>query len=255
MNNKDLSDMKILEVLKKMLSCDTTGKSEENVCHSPAEESHKTETKATDDYASPDDIRLAVGDDTLVLVYDLLLGGLHNALAYDPCSGIVKDCFSEIHSILAENLEEAYQSIIVKTGEHEYLLNIGANLLLSIGEWPQEICEDLIDAFYPVIKLFVDNHIVGNKVGVYSIFTNDGTSVGLPGLIHNLEKDGYLCCGVGTTFYKDSSSLERVKGWENFTHIDMNELPENIVKAPNIEQACDMTLSFLHDEVIAEIGK
>ncbi len=246
--------MKTLEILKEMLACDTAHISKENICHSTVEESHKAETKTTDDYASPDDIRLVVGNDTLVLVYDVGLGGLHNALSYDPCSGNVKDCFSEISNIVVENLEEACQSIIVKKGEHEYLLNIGANLLLGTGNLPQEICENSIDAFYPAIKRFVDDHIVGDKVGVYSIFTDDGTSVGLLGLIQNVEKDGYICRGVGTTFGKESSSLGRARGWENFTYVDMNELPENILKAP-IQQAYGMTLSVLHDKVVAEMGK
>lgn len=247
--------MKILEILKKILSSDATGNSEENMSLCSAGEPY-AETKTANDYVAPDDIRLVVGDDMLAIIYDIQIGGLHNALSYDPCSGIFKDCLSEINNIVCENLEEVYQSIIVKTNEHEYLLNIGTNLMLGASSLSQEIYEILIDAFYPIIKRFIDDHITGNKVGIYSIFANEngGTSVGLQGLVRNIEKDGYVCVGVGTAFKynKVPFSLEIAKEWENFTYIDMNELPENILKSP-ISQAQTMILSLLHNKVIAKM--
>ena len=115
--------MKLLEILKRMLSCATTETSE------PTEVSKSTvlplvdSNKESKDYADLDDIRLVVGDKTLALVYNVCMGGLHNVLHYDPCSHDTQDCFSEINAIIEKNLEEAYESIVVKTGENQYLLN------------------------------------------------------------------------------------------------------------------------------------
>ncbi len=242
--------MKLLEILKRMLSCATTETSE------PTEVSKSTvlplvdSNKESKDYADLDDIRLVVGDKTLALVYNVCMGGLHNVLHYDPCSHDTQDCFSEINAIIEKNLEEAYESIVVKTGENQYLLNIGVNLLLGPGSLSQQLCDDVINVFYPIIKRFIDEHVVNNKVGVYSVFTGgNGTSVGLLGLINLLEKDGYICCGVGTSYDSHSYPLKRAKGWHGFTYIAMEELIKNTEKLPKIK-----ILSLLHDELVAKMG-
>lgn len=242
--------MKLLEILKKMLSCATTETSE------PTEVSKSTvlplvdSNKGTKDYADLDDIRLVVGDKTLALVYNVCMGGLHNVLHYDPCSHDTQDCFSEINAIIEKNLEEAYESIVVKTGENQYLLNIGVNLLLGPGSLSQQLCDDVINVFYPIIKRFIDEHVVNNKVGVYSVFTGgNGTSVGLLGLVNLLEKDGYICCGVGTSYDSHSYPLKRAKGWHGFTYIALEELIKDTEKLPKIK-----ILSLLHDELVAKMG-
>lgn len=242
--------MKLLEILKRMLSCATTETSE------PTEVSKSTvlplvdSNKESKDYADLDDIRLVVGDKTLALVYNVCMGGLHNVLHYDPCSHDTQDCFSEINAIIEKNLEEAYESIVVKTGENQYLLNIGVNLLLGPGSLSQQLCDDVINVFYPIIKRFIDEHVVNNKVGVYSVFTGgNGTSVGLLGLVNLLEKDGYICCGVGTSYDSHSYPLKRAKGWHGFTYIALEELIKNTEKLPKIK-----ILSLLHDELVAKMG-
>lgn len=94
--------MKLLEILKRMLSCATTETSE------PTEVSKSTvlplvdSNKESKDYADLDDIRLVVGDKTLALVYNVCMGGLHNVLHYDPCSHDTQDCFSEINAIIPQ---------------------------------------------------------------------------------------------------------------------------------------------------------
>lgn len=242
--------MKLLEILKRMLSCATTETSE------PTEVSKSTvlplvdSNKESKDYADLDDIRLVVGDKTLALVYNVCMGGLHNVLHYDPCSHDTQDCFSEINAIIEKNLEEAYESIVVKTGENQYLLNIGVNLLLGPGSLSQQLCDDVINVFYPIIKRFIDEHVVNNKVGVYSVFTGgNGTSVGLLGLVNLLKKDGYICCGVGTSYDSHSYPLKRAKGWHGFTYIAMEELIKDTEKLPKIK-----ILSLLHDELVAKMG-
>lgn len=241
--------MKLLEILKRMLSCATTETSE------PTEVSKSTvlplvdSNKETKDYADLDDIRLIVGDKTLTLVYNVCLGGLHNVLSYDPCSGATQDCFSEINAIIEKNLEEAYESIVVKTGENQYLLNIGVNLLLGPGSLSQQLCDDVINVFYPIIKRFIDEHVVNNKVGVYSVFTGgNGTSVGLLSLVNLLEKDGYICCGVGTSYDNHSYPLNRAEGWDGFTYIALEELIKGTEKLPKIK-----ILSLLHDRLVAKM--
>lgn len=241
--------MKLLEILKRMLSCATTETSE------PTEVSKSTvlplvdSNKESKDYADLDDIRLVVGDKTLALVYNVCMGGLHNVLHYDPCSHDTQDCFSEINAIIEKNLEEAYESIVVKTGENQYLLNIGVNLLLGPGSLSQQLCDDVINVFYPIIKRFIDEHVVNNKVGVYSVFTGgNGTSVGLLGLVNLLEKDGYICCGVGTSYDSHSYPLKRAKGWHGFTYIALEELIKGTEKLPKIK-----ILSLLHDRLVAKM--
>lgn len=242
--------MKLLEILKKMLSCATTETSE------PTEVPKSTvlplvdSNKESKDYADLDDIRLVVGDKTLALVYNVCLGGLHNVLHYDPCSHDTQDCFSEINAIIEKNLEEAYKSIVVKTGENQYLLNIGVNLLLGPGSLSQQLCDDVINVFYPIIKRFIDEHVVNNKVGVYSVFTGgNGTSVGLLGLVNLLEKDGYICCGVGTSYDSHSYPLKRAKGWHGFTYIALEELLKDKEELPMAS-----ILSLLYDELVAKMG-
>lgn len=241
--------MKLLEILKRMLSCATTETSE------PTEVSKSTvlplvdSNKRSKDYADLEDIRLVVGDKTLALVYNVRLGGLHNVLSYDPCSGATQDCFSEINAIIEKNLEEAYESIVVKTGENQYLLNIGVNLLLGPGSLSQQLCDDVINVFYPIIKRFIDEHVVNNKVGVYSVFTGgNGTSVGLLSLVNLLEKDGYICCGVGTSYDNHSYPLKRAKGWHGFTYIALEELIKGKEKSPEVN-----ILSLLHDKLVAKM--
>ena len=241
--------MKLLEILKRMLSCATTETSE------PTEVSKSTvlplvdSNKESKDYADLDDIRLVVGDKTLALVYNVCMGGLHNVLHYDPCSHDTQDCFSEINAIIEKDLEEAYESIVVKTGENQYLLNIGVNLLLGSGSLSQQLCDDVINVFYPIIKRFIDEHVVNNKVGVYSVFTGgNGTSVGLLGLVNLLEKDGYICCGVGTSYDSHSYPLKRAKGWHGFTYIALEELIKGTEKLPMIK-----ILSLLHDRLIEKM--
>uniref|UniRef100_UPI003FF1491F hypothetical protein n=1 Tax=Alloprevotella sp. TaxID=1872471 RepID=UPI003FF1491F len=205
--------------------------------------------KESKDYADLDDIRLIVGDKTLALVYNVCLGGLHNVLSYDPCSHDTQDCFSEINAIIEKNLEEAYESIVVKIGENQYLLNIGVNLLLGPGSLSQQLCDDVINVFYPIIKRFIDENVVNNKVGVYSVFTGDnGTSVGLLSLVNLLEKDGYICCGVGTSYDNHSYSLKRAKSWHGFTYIALEELIKGTEKLPMIK-----ILSLLHDRLIEKM--
>lgn len=242
--------MKLLEILKKLLSCATTETSESTEVGKSTVLPLVDSNKETKDYADLDDIRLIVGDKTLTLVYNVCLGGLHNVLSYDPCSGATQDCFSEINAIIEKNLEEAYESIVVKTGENQYLLNIGVNLLLGPGSLSQQLCDDVINVFYPIIKRFIDEHVVNNKVGVYSVFTGgNGTSVGLLGLVNLLEKDGYICCGVGTSYDSHSYPLKRAKGWHGFTYIALEELIKDTEKLPKIK-----ILSLLHDELVAKMG-
>ena len=240
--------MKLLEILKKMLSCATTETSESTEVGKSTVLPLVDSNKETKDYADLDDIRLIVGDKTLALVYNACLGGLHNVLSYDPCSGATQDCFSEINAIIEKNLEEAYESIVVKTGENQYLLNIGVNLLLGPGSLSQQLCDDVINVFYPIIKRFIDENVVNNKVGVYSVFTGDGTSVGLLSLVNLLEKDGYICCGVGTSYDNHSSPLKRAKGWHGFTYIALEELIKGTEKLPKIK-----ILSLLHDRLIEKM--
>ena len=101
--------------------------------------------KGAKDYADLDDIRLVVGDYTLTLVYNVCLGGLHNVLSYDPCSGATQNCFTEINAIIEKSFDEVYDSIVVKTGENQYLLNIGVNLMLGPGSLSQQLCDDVIN--------------------------------------------------------------------------------------------------------------
>lgn len=241
--------MKLLEILKKLLSCATTETSESTEVGKSTVLPLVDSNKETKDYADLDDIRLIVGDKTLTLVYNVCLGGLHNVLSYDPCSGATQDCFSEINAIIEKNLEEAYESIVVKTGENQYLLNIGVNLLLGPGSLSQQLCDDVINVFYPIIKRFIDEHVVNNKVGVYSVFTGgNGTSVGLLGLVNLLEKDGYICCGVGTSYDSHSYPLKRAKGWHGFTYIALEELIKGKEKSPEVN-----ILSLLHDKLVAKM--
>ena len=241
--------MKLLEILKKMLSCATTETSESTEVGKSTVLPLVDSNKETKDYADLDDIRLIVGDKTLALVYNACLGGLHNVLSYDPCSGATQDCFSEINAIIEKNLEEAYESIVVKTGENQYLLNIGVNLLLGSGSLSQQLCDDVINVFYPIIKRFIDENVVNNKVGVYSVFTGgNGTSVGLLSLVNLLEKDGYICCGVGTSYDNHSYPLKRAKGWHGFTYIALEELIKGTEKLPKIK-----ILSLLHDRLIEKM--
>lgn len=241
--------MKLLEILKKLLSCATTETSESTEVGKSTVLPLVDSNKETKDYADLDDIRLIVGDKTLTLVYNVCLGGLHNVLSYDPCSGATQDCFSEINAIIEKNLEEAYESIVVKTGENQYLLNIGVNLLLGPGSLSQQLCDDVINVFYPIIKRFIDEHVVNNKVGVYSVFTGgNGTSVGLLSLVNLLEKDGYICCGVGTSYDNHSYPLNRAEGWDGFTYIALEELIKGTEKLPKIK-----ILSLLHDRLVAKM--
>lgn len=240
--------MKLLEILKKMLSCATTETSESTEVGKSTALPLVDSNKESKDYADLDDIRLVVGDKTLALVYNVCLGGLHNVLHYDPCSHDTQDCFSEINAIIEKNLEEAYESIVVKTGENQYLLNIGVNLLLGPGSLSQQLCDDVINVFYPIIKRFIDENVVNNKVGVYSVFTGDGTSVGLLSLVNLLEKDGYICCGVGTSYDNHSSPLKRAKGRLGFTYIALEELIKGTEKLPMIK-----ILSLLHDRLIEKM--
>lgn len=241
--------MKLLEILKKMLSCATTETSESTEVGKSTVLPLVDSNKETKDYADLDDIRLIVGDKTLALVYNACLGGLHNVLSYDPCSGATQDYFSEINAIIEKNLEEAYESIVVKTGENQYLLNIGVNLLLGSGSLSQQLCDDVINVFYPIIKRFIDENVVNNKVGVYSVFTGgNGTSVGLLSLVNLLEKDGYICCGVGTSYDNHSYPLKRAKGWHGFTYIALEELIKGTEKLPKIK-----ILSLLHDRLIEKM--
>lgn len=241
--------MKLLEILKKLLSCATTETSESTEVGKSTVLPLVDSNKETKDYADLDDIRLIVGDKTLTLIYNVCLGGLHNVLSYDPCSGATQDCFSEINAIIEKNLEEAYESIVVKTGENQYLLNIGVNLLLGPGSLSQQLCDDVINVFYPIIKRFIDEHVVNNKVGVYSVFTGgNGTSVGLLGLVNLLEKDGYICCGVGTSYDSHSYPLKRAKGWHGFTYIALEELIKGKEKSPEVN-----ILSLLHDKLVAKM--
>lgn len=163
--------MKLLEILKRMLSCAATEASESTEVSKSTVLPLVDSNKESKDYADLEDIRLVVGDKTLALVYNVRLGGLHNVLSYDPCSGATQDCYSEIKVIIEKNLEEAYESIVVKTGEDQYLLNIGVKLRLGNGSLSQQLCGDVINVFYPIIKRFIDEHVVNNKVGVYSVFT------------------------------------------------------------------------------------
>lgn len=241
--------MKLLEILKKLLSCATTETSESTEVSKSTVLPLVDSNKGSKDYADLDDIRLVVGDKTLALVYNVRLGGLHNVLSYDPCSGATQDCFSEINAIIEKNLEEAYESIVVKTGENQYLLNIGVNLLLGPGSLSQQLCDDVINVFYPIIKRFIDENVVNNKVGVYSVFTGGyGTSVGLLSLVNLLEKDGYICCGVGTSYDNHSYPLNRAEGWDGFTYIALEELIKGTEKLPKIK-----ILSLLHDRLVAKM--
>ena len=241
--------MKLLEILKKMLSCATTETSESTEVGKSTVLPLVDSNKESKDYADLDDIRLVVGDKTLALVYNVCMGGLHNVLHYDPCSHDTQDCFSEINAIIEKNLEEAYESIVVKTGENQYLLNIGVNLLLGPGSLSQQLCDDVINVFYPIIKRFIDENVVNNKVGVYSVFTGgNGTSVGLLSLVNLLEKDGYICCGVGTSYDNHSYPLKRAKGWHGFTYIALEELIKGTEKLPKIK-----ILSLLHDRLIEKM--
>lgn len=241
--------MKLLEILKKMLSCATTETSESTEVGKSTVLPLVDSNKESKDYADLNDIRLIVGDKTLALVYNVGLGGLHNVLSYDPCSHDTKDCFSEINAIIEKNLEEAYESIVVKTGENQYLLNIGVDLQLGGGSLSQQLCDDVINVFYPIIKRFIDENVVNNKVGVYSVFTGDnGTSVGLLSLVNLLEKDGYICCGVGTSYDNHSYSLKRAKSWHGFTYIALEELIKGTEKLPMIK-----ILSLLHDRLIEKM--
>ena len=241
--------MKLLEILKRMLSSGTTEASESTEVLKPTVLPLVDGNKGPKDYADLDDIRLVVGDKTLSLVYDVCLGGLHNVLSYDPCPGATQDCFSEINAIIEKNLEEVYDSIVVKTGENQYLLNIGVNLMLGPRSLSQQLCDDVINVFYPIIKRFIDEHVVDDKVGVYSVFKDgNGTSVGLLGLVNHLEKDGYICCGVGTSYDRTLYSLKRAKGWQGFTYIDLEELIKDKEKLPEVN-----ILSLLHDELVLKM--
>lgn len=241
--------MKLLEILKRMLSCSATEASESTEASKSTVLRFVDGNKQPKDYADLYDLRLVVGDNTLVLVYNICLGGLHNVLSYDPCSGATQDCFSEINAIIGNNFEEAYESIVVKTGENQYLLNIGVNLQLGAGSLSQKLCEDLIDVFYPIIKRFIDEHIVDNQIGVYSVFKDGyGTSVGLLGLVNHLEKDGYICCGIGTSYDRTSYSLKRAKGWQGFKYIDLEELIKDKEKLSEVNM-----LSLLHDKLVAKM--
>lgn len=241
--------MKLLEILKRMLSSGTTEASESTEVLKPTVLPLVDGNKGSKDYADLDDIRLVVGDKTLSLVYDVCLGGLHNVLSYDPCPGATQDCFSEINAIIEKNLEEVYDSIVVKTGENQYLLNIGVNLMLGPRSLSQQLCDDVINVFYPIIKRFIDEHVVDDKVGVYSVFKDgNGTSVGLLGLVNHLEKDGYICCGVGTSYDRTLYSLKRAKGWQGFKYIDLEELIKDKEKLSEVN-----ILSLLYDELVAKM--
>ena len=235
--------MKLLEILKKILCCEAPETSAKNdVLGRPS----ISLNKASVSLAAVDDIRIVVGDNTLSLVYDACLGGLHNALSYDPCSGALQDCFSELNTIIGENLEEVYDSIIVKTGENQYLLNIVVNLLVGAGKLFPKLCEDLIDVFYPVIKKFIDNNIVDNKVGIYSAFTDAGTSLGLFALMRHLKQDGYMCCGVVATI--KGYSLERTKVLYDFSYVDVEKLAKD-----NEDFDIRNLPSLLHNEVVGKM--
>ena len=241
--------MNLLKILKGMLSCAATEASESTEVSKSTVLPLVDSNKRSKDYADLEDIRLVVGDKTLALVYNVRLGGLHNVLSYDHCSGATQDCFSEIKVIIEKNLEEAYESIVVKTGEDQYLLNIGVHLRLGNGSLSQQLCGDVINVFYPIIKRFIDEHVVNNKVGVYSVFTGGyGTSVGLLGLVNLLEKDGYICCGVGTSYDSHSYPLKRAKGWHGFTYIALEELIKGKEKSPEVN-----ILSLLHDKLVAKM--
>ncbi len=242
--------MKLLQILKRMLSCGATEASESTEVLESAGSFVEGDERLKD-YIGLDDLRLVAGDSTLILVCNVLIGGLHNVLSYDSCHDTQGFC-SEINAIIGKNLEETYESIVVKIGENQYLLNIGVNLLLGNSpSLPQKRCEALIDAFYPIIKRFVDEHIVDNKVGIYSDFIDgEGTSVGLLGLVNHLEKDGYMCCGVGTSDQTTSDSLKRAKGWQGFKYIDLAERIGGIdILPPEID-----ILSLLHNELVAKMG-
>ena len=241
--------MKLLEILKRMLSCCATEAPKSVEAPESAALCFADGNGHPNDYADLHDIRIVAGDNTLTLVYDVCLGGLHNVLSYDPCSGATQDCFSEINAIIGKNIEEAYKSVVVKIGESQYLLNIGVNLQLGPGSLSQQLCEDVISAFYPIIKRFVDEHVVGNKVGVYSVFKDgNGTSVGLLGLVNHLEKDGYICYGVGTSYDSTSYSLKRAKGWQGFTYVELEKLTKGKDKLPKVN-----ILSLLHDKLVAKM--
>ena len=208
-----------------MLSC---GASEVTSEETPdfASLSHIAKDKDSADYARVDDIRLVVGNDTLILVSDACLGGLHNILWTNTdttCSGVRLLCFSEISAIISKNLEEAYKSCAVKIDGHQYLLNIYI---------PNRFLKSRIDVFYPIIKRFVDDRIEDNKLGLYSVFTGRGTSADLCDLVNHLEHDGYICCGVGTsittTAVNATASLLRwAKEWNGFDYIDTEDLAAN----------------------------
>lgn len=236
--------MKLLEILKKILCC---GVSDTASSNDVLDNSSQNINKVSQSLVAIDDIRIVVGDNTLSLVYDASLGGLHNALSYDPCSGALQDCFSELNTIISENLEEVYDSIIVKTGENQYLLNIGVNLLVGAGKLFPKLCEDLIDVFYPVIKKFIDNNIVDNKVGIYSAFTDDGTSLGLFALMRHLKQDGYMCCGVAATI--KGYSLKRAKVLDDFSYVDIEKLAKD-----NEDFDIRKLSSLLHDEVVRKMS-
>lgn len=236
--------MKLLEILKKILCC---GVSETASSNDVLDNSPKNINKVSQSFVAIDDIRIVAGDNTLSLVYDACLGGLHNALSYDPCSGALQDCFSELNTIIGENLEEVYDSIIVKTGENQYLLNIGVNLLVGAGKLFPKLCEDLIDVFYHVIKKFIDNNIVDNKVGIYSAFTDDGTSLGLFALMRHLKQDGYMCCGVVATI--KGYSLKRTKVLDDFSYVDVEKLAKD-----NEDFDIRKLPSLLHDEVVRKMS-
>lgn len=239
--------MKLLEILKRMLSCCATEAPKSVEASESAALCFVDGNSHPNDYADLDDIRIVAGDNTLTLVYNVCLGGLHNVLSYDPCSGAIQDCFSEINAIIGKNIEEAYKSVVVKIEESQYLLNIGINQQLGPGSLSQKLCEDVISAYYPIIKRFVDEHVVGNKVGVYSVFKDgNGTSVGLLGLVNHLEKDGYICYGVGTSYDSTSYSLKRAKGWQGFTYVELEKLTKGKDKLPNI-------LSLLHDKLVVKM--
>ena len=194
MNNK------IFQVLKQMFG----GRSEEKpqtVLHST---SMNTTVQREDTHTlDPHDLLVIAGKSSLSITSDRRIGGRLNFIDYDPCSGSTRDCLNEMKKVLEENLEEAYDAVLIPIEANRYLLNMADNIDRSacdeVSEYYKKFIDDKLDVFYPIIKMFVEMNSQTKDIGIIAYF-GGRTSVGLSHLSKLLSNDGFRCIIEGSKF-------------------------------------------------------
>ena len=135
------------------------------------------------------DLRIVAGNKTLTIIYDRCEFGLHSFEIYDYCITSDEVGHKLMAQIIRENEDKAYKSLLIKSSEDEFWLNIADCTNRGAGKY-YELHKQMIEVFEPIILKFVKDNAVLDNVGICVASGEYGTSHVAPFLCQKLNTLG-----------------------------------------------------------------